>query len=363
MRNFTQNMLLLLVLILLPEAIQASEIKSVTLSVVTEEAEEIPVSQQSWGDMQEIKEELSTFLLKGYTATTEGDISSVSMYAAIYKVGNTPKDDNWSPAIEASKTGDNTWSFMDEKGHNLLGDLTKGESYILEFYFVGSDGSNTFYYKNGEQNFKVKFKVGSDDNWTLRLQETDNASMVKMTFNGKQISASYDNYFNRTITGNSEELNADISSATLDYWYFKVESKESLTNAKVSLQYKVYEQGTEGMWNTVLKTTTSITAAGIFYYTYESGNNLNINLLKGTEPDKTYVLEVMYQIIFNDNYYMFGKGYPGCKFTFKTAKDTGITDVKASTANQGPLYNLQGVKVGKDYHGIVIQNGKKWIMK
>ena len=31
--------------------------------------------------------------------------------------------------------------------------------------------------------------------------------------------------------------------------------------------------------------------------------------------------------------------------------------------NNGAIYNLAGQKVGKDYKGIVIQNGRKFIQK
>ena len=41
---------------------------------------------------------------------------------------------------------------------------------------------------------------------------------------------------------------------------------------------------------------------------------------------------------------------------------TGINEVSNSTAN-APIYNLAGQRVGKDYKGVVIQNGKKFIKK
>lgn len=41
---------------------------------------------------------------------------------------------------------------------------------------------------------------------------------------------------------------------------------------------------------------------------------------------------------------------------------TGINEVSNSIAN-APIYNLAGQRVGKDYKGVVIQNGKKFIKK
>ena len=43
---------------------------------------------------------------------------------------------------------------------------------------------------------------------------------------------------------------------------------------------------------------------------------------------------------------------------------TGINEVSNSTVNaNAPIYNLAGQRVGKDYKGVVIQNGKKFIKK
>lgn len=43
---------------------------------------------------------------------------------------------------------------------------------------------------------------------------------------------------------------------------------------------------------------------------------------------------------------------------------TGINEVSNGTVNENaPIYNLAGQRVGKDYKGVVIQNGKKFIKK
>ena len=43
---------------------------------------------------------------------------------------------------------------------------------------------------------------------------------------------------------------------------------------------------------------------------------------------------------------------------------TGINEVNYGTVNENaPIYNLAGQRVGKDYKGVVIQNGKKFIKK
>ena len=43
---------------------------------------------------------------------------------------------------------------------------------------------------------------------------------------------------------------------------------------------------------------------------------------------------------------------------------TGINEVSNGTVNENaPIYNLAGQRVGKDYKGVIVQNGKKFIKK
>ena len=42
---------------------------------------------------------------------------------------------------------------------------------------------------------------------------------------------------------------------------------------------------------------------------------------------------------------------------------TGIESVQTQQLQNGAIYNLAGQKVGNDYKGIVIKNGKKYLMK
>ena len=55
----------------------------------------------------------------------------------------------------------------------------------------------------------------------------------------------------------------------------------------------------------------------------------------------------------------------GCHIYFiKVVSDaSGISTVKAQKVQNGAIYNLAGQKVGKDYKGIVIVNGRKYIQK
>jgi hypothetical protein len=51
------------------------------------------------------------------------------------------------------------------------------------------------------------------------------------------------------------------------------------------------------------------------------------------------------------------------KLNFDDEETTGITNVNAAESNDGTLYNLAGQKVNAAYKGIVIKNGKKYLVK
>lgn len=42
---------------------------------------------------------------------------------------------------------------------------------------------------------------------------------------------------------------------------------------------------------------------------------------------------------------------------------TGISSIEAENANSNKMYNLAGQRVDKNYKGIVIKDGKKFIVK
>ena len=69
------------------------------------------------------------------------------------------------------------------------------------------------------------------------------------------------------------------------------------------------------------------------------------------EANKTYM-------VMNPNNQMGLYGY-----YFQAGSETAISNVKAATESDAPIYNLAGQKVDKGFKGVVIQNGKKMIQK
>ena len=96
---------------------------------------------------------------------------------------------------------------------------------------------------------------------------------------------------------------------------------------------------------------------------------------KGTEGDDAYVIGAGNQACWayltfsakaNETYYVFNKntqlGFHGFEFTANGID--GINEIKNDALNENaPVFNLAGQRVSKDTKGILIQNGKKFIVK
>ena len=58
------------------------------------------------------------------------------------------------------------------------------------------------------------------------------------------------------------------------------------------------------------------------------------------------------------------KGIPSINLIkVEKSSTTGIDTIKATQNENAPIYNLAGQRVGKNYKGVVIQNGKKFFKK
>lgn len=95
---------------------------------------------------------------------------------------------------------------------------------------------------------------------------------------------------------------------------------------------------------------------------------------KGTEGADAYVVGagnqaawvyLTFEAAANETYYIFNKntqvGFSGIEFT--AADQSGIADIIADKTldENAPIYNVYGQRVNKDYKGVLIQNGKKFI--
>ena len=82
----------------------------------------------------------------------------------------------------------------------------------------------------------------------------------------------------------------------------------------------------------------------------------------GLEFGKNYVLEVIYQVIADKDYFFLGREKEGSRFRFYFDSETGIRVLPQRWSEEG-AYNLSGQRVGKDYKGIMISKGRKELRK
>lgn len=97
---------------------------------------------------------------------------------------------------------------------------------------------------------------------------------------------------------------------------------------------------------------------------------------KGTEGTEPYIVGagnqaawvyLTFDAVANETYYVFNKstqvGFGGIEFT--PAGSSAISSIIADEAADAdaPIYNVYGQRVSKDYKGVLIQNGKKFINK
>lgn len=115
-------------------------------------------------------------------------------------------------------------------------------------------------------------------------------------------------------------------------------------------------------------------------YLYNDGSHNSFSFT--TEEEKTWDVEPQadgtFKILFGDYYIQWGQGTYTSFGVYEEAQDnavlpylfelvdesTGIDTVNADkTVKSGAMYNLAGQRVGKDYKGIVIMDGKKYVQK
>lgn len=122
-----------------------------------------------------------------------------------------------------------------------------------------------------------------------------------------------------------------------------------------------------GNWNWTDETTADLNLIGY--------SRLQENIAtKGTEGTDAYILApgnqacwvyLTFNAVANETYYVFNKntqiGFSGIEFT--PAGQSAIDNIIADETidENAPIYNVYGQRVNKDYKGILIQNGKKFL--
>ena len=274
---------------------------SITLG---DHTENLPASGM---DMVVLEEAMESFVLDGFQTTVSGTAESVKMVGTMYKDGQSPN--KWRE-IPAGNNGGSAWG-VGGLNFNILEGEEAGKTFVFEFYFEGSDKTGqSFFYNNGGQNYKVKFtKAGGASDQRVQFTE---ASLTLTLDNNRTMQYTFPVENTRTPWDHPGEL----SNLRIDGFSLQVLRESGVNLNDVSVQYKVYQQGSDGNWNGIPYADQQ--DVGDKYHKLFWNDKAYVEIdTNSLAAGKSYVLEIMFQLVDNDgNYYFFGRDSDAMKFNF-----------------------------------------------
>lgn len=361
-------LLLLVTLLSMTSTINAQVITGVNLTVTLNgERQTIPIPSSDFALVDLTDEITNSLVLNSIEVTTTGAISDVSISGSVYKEGSTAE---WR-TFPLPSQGNGVFALYNVD-IEILEEGDKPATRIFEFYAMATTASNgTVYYNNNGENYKVMFTNGDSNNWNVKFYRDNTAELV-LCADGKDLQYTYTGSMERDNTtqpGKVQSLRIDNFSV----WFIR---NDDVVINNVSLQYKVYEEGTSGNWNTLeAKLTESDDIwnpdkGRTDHYMRYSGSPI-IELTEGLIPERNYVLEIAYQVVDgNNNYVMFGKDNANSRFYFSTSESveptTTVTIVGAfyshstwaemtelSQAVFGSPWNIENTANDMTFNGLV----------
>gem|GEM_PF-1886491 len=293
---------LLLLAIIATLTMSASQFTSLSLYMTVSngsETQELPPTGFPQNGV-ELEEPDNVFRINGFLTTTTGTVQSVVLKGTIYEKGSAPSE--WM-SVPGSKIAEGQWG-LSGVDFDLLEGLEVGKAYTLELYVEGTDGDGAkFYYNNGGYNYKVIFRVAKGESAANVSFLENQTAGVKLITNGETAWYYYDG--DGSYHFDSNQL-GEVNQLVLDGFLLRLNRKEGTNIDDVSVQYKVYEEGTSGSWNGIqYQDQRDIDGKLVKEYT---ADNVGCDLLQGLEAGKSYVLEMMWQVIDrNGKYYFFNK--------------------------------------------------------
>ncbi len=295
---------------------------------------------------------------------------------AIYTVTITFNAETQEITVTTVKTGE---AQAVDHAYSVRGTIG-GDAWEVDYDMTkGEDGIYTYTFENvAAGNYEFKVRVDHDwsvsypgSNYTLTVDQ--DGSTVIITFNEETKEV------NATVTAPAEETPGTIwegdGSAGAVSWNgiyrFALEGHDGANECIAEIPQAIWDKMmtetfyadiqaedpqvriTTGWWDT------NLTAADI-----QPGNELLTDNGDGTWTIKVNLADNPDLVaLLVDHHLLFtGDRYTLLKLYFKDA-----TGIQAPTVNQkavnGAIYNLAGQKVGANYKGIVIVNGKKVLMK
>lgn len=340
---------------------------SSTLSGTNENIPVVANGEELFADLS--NKATNDFVINSITITPVGSFQRVQgQFRLTSEDGNTqiePKSGGFETVPFTYDSTDDVWKAEDLKLEVAGGDLDANTNYILEFYFEGStDGSMYDYtYKNGENNFKVKFQNGTppvqfkaENTATMTLNVDGTATTINFNKNGSVYNGNDDlgEVSVLSITGFTTTVISSVAaSSNLACWITTADGSASTQKQEGMYTANVATSGDEQSFTAtgINKDIISITDGGI-----------------GLTDGETYILHGYFQVKDTDGHHYYAPNKDNhesfaIQFTYKETP-TGINGISTDEADENEeIYNIAGQKVGKNYKGLVIKNGKKQIVK
>lgn len=250
--------------------------------------------------------------INAVTVQTSGSVSSVTMYAANYKSG---EKDPEIVEVPLTQNGD-TWYVSEEiiqrmdDGYLVKDNNKSNATRYFSFYFVANKDNNPIYYDNGGPTYySLRYKTenggGGGQGGSITFYDKNTATLSLSMTGGwsSDITYTYAGDGSRDISDNP----GGISSLEISGFTLRLQrSSANLEIESVSVQYKVYQDGSDGQWNTLNYDFQQDEGGNILAKKY-TGTTSTPDLTAGLKQQgKDYILEVKYQIIDkNGNYYFF----------------------------------------------------------
>lgn len=255
--------------------------------------------------------------INAVTVQTSGSVSSVTMYAANYKSGEKDPEIVEVPLVaQESQPGDEyVWWYIPSEtiermdGGYLVNNNNKSTATrYFSFYFVAN---KNIYYNNGGSYYSLRYKTddgqggGGGQGGSITFYDKNTATLSLSMTGGwsSDITYTYAGDGSRDISDNP----GGISSLEISGFTLRLQrSSADLEIESVSVQYKVYQDGSDGQWNTLNYDFQQDEGGNILAKKY-TGTTSTPDLTAGLKQQgKDYILEVKYQIIDkNGNYYFF----------------------------------------------------------
>ena len=245
-----------------------------------------------------------------------------------------------------------------------------------------------------------RLKVYNDNSKVSCVKASNRSSFYKQEWTGEADRVSFETlgsqgvYINSIKVTFNKDISLAVSSAERATLYYSDRSfiiPEGIVARTYKIEGNILSRSREYKKGDVLPKGTAVVLEAkegkyIFEETSKTGETDSYNALQGS--DSTTITSG------GEVYYVFGKGSNGVGFYWKEANGKAFTTeahkaylvytpskttnaksflgfdvaleiqgptVREKTTFDGPIYNLAGQRVGKDYKGIIIVNGKKYL--